>query len=419
MIGKICWLSIGILFVAGCSTIPLKLHESVSREELIKNGYVLVSNPVVIPKGGQYDCGPEVASALFAYWGIDVPVSEAALILKTDRSHATLSIDLIPFFRRKGLSAKPLKGTIGSLKNGIDAGKPSIIMLEVASHIAPFSNPLGASRVFHFFLVTGYNDSQKTVFCPAPEGKGYEIAYAVLDDYWKNAGYFMLDVKPMGPDDYFDLAADAESKGDYASALSLFRKALDLDSRHAQSLVGMGNCLLSVGKKDEALKAYQEASKLNPNDPKLLNNLANLYGALGQRIDEAARLSENAVTGYRAEIARIEERLQHEASSSERERQTVRRNELQIELAYALGTLGQLRFKTKNFLGAVAAWQSSIETIPLKMFDFRAKRNYEIGLAYVELKDPKKARESLSEATALVKDPLLREEIEKALKALR
>ncbi|OHB74757.1 MAG: hypothetical protein A2Z34_06490 [Planctomycetes bacterium RBG_16_59_8] len=406
--------ALSCFLTAGC-TISLTLRDSIPLPELRREGYIVIPKPVQQPQGEKYDCGPEVAVAILDYWRTPLTLPEATRALKTDQHQGTPSPALLLFLREKGLVAEPRKGTLGVVKNAVDSGKPPIIMLEVSSQPKIFANPFNLERVYHFFIVVGYNDSRRTIVCAAPEGRGYEISYAVLDDAWKSAGHFLCDIRLPDAADFFRMGEEAESRGENDRAIALYRKVLELRPDDAASLLGIGNLLLAGGKKEAALEAYLRAQKSSPADPKILNNLANLYGEAGTNLDEALRLSEEAVRLYREELDAIRRRIPPTQSTSEGKeaQRTLRAKE--TELAYALGTLGQIRSRKGDHLKAIAAWQSSLETAPLSLTDFRARRWYEIGLAHREMRNDARAREALTNAANIVKDPALKTRIREAL----
>jgi tetratricopeptide (TPR) repeat protein len=70
-------------------------------------------------------------------------------------------------------------------------------------------------------------------------------------------------------------------------AIAQYRKALQIDPRHAEMHYNLGNVLLARGELDAALAEYQEAVKLRPDHPFARTNMASVLARQG-RFAEAA-----------------------------------------------------------------------------------------------------------------------------------
>jgi Flp pilus assembly protein TadD len=69
----------------------------------------------------------------------------------------------------------------------------------------------------------------------------------------------------------------AKAGGDYANAVSLFRKAAEIASSEAAPLVAAGDTLRDMGNENEAIVAYKAALERNPRYPLALEGLAKAY----------------------------------------------------------------------------------------------------------------------------------------------
>jgi len=88
----------------------------------------------------------------------------------------------------------------------------------------------------------------------------------------------------------------------------------------------------------------------------------------------------------------------------------------ELDLADALGTLGQALAFADRPVPAIAAWTAALDHYPLTESDARARRLLEIGLAQRRISMPADAKRTLERALAEAKDARLRERIEAALK---
>lgn len=82
-----------------------------------------------------------------------------------------------------------------------------------------------------------------------------------------------------------DSAQAALDRGEYDRAVADFQAAL-AQSKSLEGYFGLGNALTSLGRVDEAIIAYQEALKINPNHIPTLSNLGVAYYQQG-RLREA------------------------------------------------------------------------------------------------------------------------------------
>lgn len=60
----------------------------------------------------------------------------------------------------------------------------------------------------------------------------------------------------------------------YGKAVEQFTKVLEMDPKNVAALRGRGDALLSMGRQAEAIKDYEKALEIDPNDSGILNNLA-------------------------------------------------------------------------------------------------------------------------------------------------
>lgn len=78
------------------------------------------------------------------------------------------------------------------------------------------------------------------------------------------------------------VARSTAKRGDLPTAVSLYRRALSIDSSNFEAAAGLAETLSSLGAHDEAADAWRIALKLNPNSTMALRGMGNTLVASGR-----------------------------------------------------------------------------------------------------------------------------------------
>jgi tetratricopeptide (TPR) repeat protein len=367
-------------------------------------GYVILPKPVTLPQSRMTaECVPESVCAVMNYWGKAASVEELSFYGRTSNLNGMLSTQVPILARQKGFRATFLEGSVGRIKNAVDRGVPPIIGVE------------SGGGNYHCFVVIGYSDQEQVIVCEEYKDSKRLISYEEIERVWQPAGHLMLELEVSRADELFADGANLEAKGRYDDAAQLYKKALALDPTLYEARLGLGNCLYFQHHLEEALKEYKIAYEANKADPRVCNNLANIYLDLKRELAEAERLAENAVEAYEAALGRARQAVEQEAVEAAR---TIRLKEAanaELDLADALATLGEIRACNGKHEHAIAAWKAAVDHSPLTLFDVRAKRLYDMALSFRALNMPAEARRHLESALREARDADLRAKIQTAL----
>lgn len=391
-----------VSLITGCSGIGSTVdHLPV---DAAARGYVLLPKPVTLPRGRlTAECVPESVCAVMNYWGKPASVEELSFYGRNSNLNGMLSTQVPVLARQKGFRATFLEGSVGRIKNAIDRGVPPIIGVE------------SGGGNYHCFVVIGYSDLDQVIVCEEYHDSKRLIPYEEVERLWQPAGHLMLELEISRAEELFADAANLEAKARYSEAAPLYKKALELDATLYEARLGLGNCLYFQHKLDEAAKEYKIAYEANKGDPRVCNNLANVYLDQKRDLAEAERLSEHAVETYEAALLRSRLAVQQESDSASRTVRLKESGNAELDLADALATLGQIRAANGKHELAIAAWKASVDHSPLTLFDLRAKRLYDIALSFRALDMPAEARRHLESALREARDPDLRTKIQDAL----
>jgi tetratricopeptide (TPR) repeat protein len=105
----------------------------------------------------------------------------------------------------------------------------------------------------------------------------------------------LLQKNPNSIDLSLHLAETRVRLGDTAGALAAFRKAHELNPGDAPAAFGFARALEANGQRQQAINAYEEVLKMDPNNPRALNNLAYLKADMGVDLDRALTMAQQAV----------------------------------------------------------------------------------------------------------------------------
>ena len=88
--------------------------------------------------------------------------------------------------------------------------------------------------------------------------------------------------KPLDYATLMRVAAAAHAGGDAATAIGIYRRAAEMDSRTPAPFVALGNTLVEAGQINEAIVAYNSALGRTPRDPEALRGVARAYLMTGK-----------------------------------------------------------------------------------------------------------------------------------------
>jgi tetratricopeptide (TPR) repeat protein len=116
-------------------------------------------------------------------------------------------------------------------------------------------------------------------------------------DYDRAIGEYrvLLAMNPSNRTLYLQLAEALHQKGDTSGYLATLEQTQKLFPRDFLPTLVLATALERVGRRDAAIQQYRRAMELQPDDPRILNNLAFAMVETNGNLDEALRLAERAV----------------------------------------------------------------------------------------------------------------------------
>ena len=177
---NICIISIAflglifILLILSCS-----LH---SISETKKNVH-LIDNVPFFPQE-EYQCGPASLAGVLNYYGLKLSPEEIANEIYSKSARGTLTIDMVLFVQKRGMSAKQYSGSLDDIRKNIDNKNPVIVMIDTGIFFV---------QQYHFMVITGYNEEGIIVNSGKEQNK-FMTENKFLN-MWKKTKYWILEIK--------------------------------------------------------------------------------------------------------------------------------------------------------------------------------------------------------------------------------
>lgn len=250
----------------------------------------LESAPAIAQRA--YQCGPAALASVMRHWGRPVDADAIGRALQQPGTRGVLNFTLAQYARAQGFWTEIRTATLEDVRSWVRRGVPPIVMLQVG----PVWLPL-----YHFVVVTGFNDPEQIVYANVGESEPRAIRYPAFLTRWKRAGYWTVILAPpervdwtLRGDQAADLALLAEHSGQFDTAIRWYQAALQEDPTSAPIRFNLANSYLQTRQWDQAKVLYRALVAERPGWGPYSNNLAWLALQEG-RPQEAARLLEAAL----------------------------------------------------------------------------------------------------------------------------
>jgi tetratricopeptide (TPR) repeat protein len=365
-----------------------------------EDGFRLIPG-VSMPRGSRPDsCGPAALAAVMNFWKDSVTVGQLeSAILRFD-AHGMDTRDFLLVANRRGFVGQYERGSIGRVKNAVDARTPPIIAMPG-----------------HALVAVGYNDRTQEMIFAETLDRYRAIAYRDFMPAWAAAGFFFIILTPGSASELVALGDRVRDRGQWREAEAFYDQAIEREPGFAPAYAGRGDLYRLWSRLPQSEAAYREALNRDPSLVRALNNLSDLLIARGGDEKEASALAERAVVLAEAEWRRLWADYESAKTPDLRTDLSGRLRRAMIEHLSVLGTLGQARRAAGDVAGAIAAWREGVRLAPEEMREYRAYRLFEIG-GNLGIDAGEEARQNLESAAALTADVSLKRKIAEAQAAL-
>lgn len=132
-----------------------------------------------------YQCGPASLAGVLNFYGKDVTPDQIAREIFRPSIGGTVTLDMVLYVRKKGLSARWYNGSTKDIQRAVDAGVPLIVMVDVG-----FAN----ISKYHYMVVIGYGP--EGIIASTGEEQKKEIKWKQFLSRWDRTKRWTLRIEP-------------------------------------------------------------------------------------------------------------------------------------------------------------------------------------------------------------------------------
>lgn len=135
----------------------------------------------------EYQCGPASLASVLNYYGCPITPGEISRAIYEKSLKGSLSIDLVLYARRMGLSARAYRGNLTDLKNHISKDRPLIVFQDLGYPLLPLR---------HFSVVIGYDEAEGALILHSGKQRDKVTSYGRFARSWREVDYWTLLILP-------------------------------------------------------------------------------------------------------------------------------------------------------------------------------------------------------------------------------
>jgi len=217
------------------------------------------------------------------------------------------------------------------------------------------------------------------------------------------------------PQNQYEKAVISMRYGLEDEAIKYLNLALSLDPAHAPSLLLLGNAQFRKENYGEAAAAFQKYLELHPNDAEAHASLGITYGQLGMTEKSEAEYLKSLALDGNANAAFGLAKLYYEQNklepALEHIQKAIRKNG---KSAAYYNLQGVILNQMHRYADALPSFQTALQYAPEDIYVI-----INLGIAYINIKEPAKARELLEKVLPSVQDEALKAKINEYLKLIK
>ncbi|HEX4880263.1 MAG TPA: PA2778 family cysteine peptidase [Limnobacter sp.] len=278
--------------LSGCAlvpTVPDNLESSVSRQATVE-----LTQVPFFPQE-EFFCGPSSLAMVLNHQGADTQPNALAELVYLPGRQGSLQLEMLAAPRGLGYLSYSLNPNLPALFAALNAGYPSVVLLNLALPIAP---------KWHYAVVVGYKAASNTMVLRSGPKEREEIPLPTFLKLWERSNNWAFVVlKPDAPPPAF-----ADAQGYLNAAVALERSNVDkAAAAYTQGskawptqpwfYFGLGNIAYAQGQYGEAEQQYRKTVGVHPDMADAWNNLAETLIKLERKAEARSAINKAIALG--------------------------------------------------------------------------------------------------------------------------
>ena len=298
-----------VLFLGGCAATP-QLAQLERQWPAQLPSRVLLDQVPFHPQDDNL-CGPATLAMVAQAAGTSVTPEQLTPQVYLPGRQGALQLEMLAAARRQGLVAYPLAPSLQAVLTEVASGHPVLVLQNLSLPISP---------MWHYAVVVGFDRVRREILLHSGTTARMTMPLATFEHTWARSDHWAFRVSlpnqlpaTAQPDDWARAVAPLE-RVDPQAAQTAYTTALAAWPGHRISLLGLGNTAYALGRREDAVRAFEATTLAHPDFADAWNNLAQVRLELGQ-LDPAHQAASKAVAlggtrlpGYRALLDNIDAR---------------------------------------------------------------------------------------------------------------
>ncbi|MCK5395370.1 MAG: PA2778 family cysteine peptidase [Gammaproteobacteria bacterium] len=270
-------LIIGLLLLSSCASTPQSRQIQTNGPGSLSPAIELTDTPFY-PQT-QYQCGPAALATVLQSHGVETTPEKLSSQVYIPERKGSLQIEMIAAARRNEMLPYKLESRLIDLFAEIDAGNPVLVLQNLGFDWYPN---------WHYAVVIGYDTVNHEVILRSGTTRRWITPFEVFERTWQRADFWALVIVPVGkipdtaqPLHYLKTVYAFEETRKPELAFKAYQAASRRWPDVAVTWLALGNMAFANHKLSEAVKAFDIATRIEPESITSWNNLAYALHAYG------------------------------------------------------------------------------------------------------------------------------------------
>ncbi len=233
----------------------------------------------------QYQCGPAALATILNYRQAAVSPETLVPQVYLPARKGSLQLEMTATARRYGMLVYPLSPELTDVLAEVAGGNPVLVLQNLGLNWAP---------QWHYAVVVGYDLATAELVLRSGTTRRWQTGLATFERTWARANYWGLVIVPAGqipytaePLRYLSAVFDLQQTGQSAAAYRAYEAATRQWPTQPQVWLTLGNAAYAQQDFSNAVNAFTEATRIEPDNTTGWNNLA--YALLEMGCPQQAR----------------------------------------------------------------------------------------------------------------------------------